>query len=83
MFQRNSPLGVILDNFRSLSISLLFISLFTHLIALEAFIMLIAIAIGTYYGYMIESQVDEFRRLGGRVLRGRNWDYLMISKTGL
>lgn len=76
----NNPyLGIILENIRSLSFSLMACSLFIPVIGSETITMLLGICLGSYYGYKIENQTHELRSLGGRILEGKAWDYLILA----
>jgi hypothetical protein len=75
----NNPyLGVILENIRSLSFSLMASSLLIPIFSSETITILLGIFIGSYYGYRMEKQTHELSSLGGRILKCRNWDYLIL-----
>ena len=79
MFSRLSQPGIVLENIRSLSFGLTVASLVAPLFQAEIALMAIGILMGTYYGYRIERDTYQFRTLGGRLLKGKNWDYLILS----
>lgn len=68
-----------MENLRNLSISLTAGSLFIPMFFAEAVTMAFGIMVGAYYGYRIEKQTHELRSLGGRVMRGKSWDYLVMA----
>lgn len=82
MFSTLSLPGIILENMRGLSFSLMASSLAVPILGTEAITMAMGILIGGYYGYRLESQTHELSSLGGRVLRGRSWDYLVLENPG-
>lgn len=71
--------GIILNNIRSLSLSLMTTSIILQILKSNIFTILIGILIGAYYGYRMEKQTHEFRSLGGRILKGGDWDYLVLA----
>jgi hypothetical protein len=79
MFSRLSSPGIIMDNLRSLSLSLTVCSLFIPFLGAEAVIVATGILLGSYYGYVIEKQIHELRTLGGRIMKGKSWDYLVLA----
>lgn len=79
MFNKLSHPGILLDNIRDLSLSIMASSLFLPLLVAGPVVMLIGLLIGGYYGWRIEKQIHELRTLGGRVMKGKSWDYLMLS----
>ena len=79
MFSTLSRSGIILENIRNLSFSLIATSLAMPVFRLEALAVALGVLIGSYYGYRIEKQIHEFSSLGGRVLKGRSWDYLVLA----
>jgi hypothetical protein len=82
MFSTLSRPGIILENVRSLSFSLMASSLALPLLGTEAIAVAICIMIGGYYGYRLEKETHEFSSLGGRILRGGSWDYLVLASPG-
>ena len=78
-FSRVSWPGIIMDNLRNLSVSLVVCSLFVPFLGAETVIMGTGILLGSYYGYLMEKQIHEFRTLGGRVMKGKSWDYLVLG----
>jgi hypothetical protein len=79
MLSRLSHPGIIIDNIRGLSFSLTATSLVGPVLGAEALVMALGIMIGSYYGYRIEKETHELRSLGGRILKGRSWDYLVLA----
>lgn len=79
MFSTLSRPGIILENIRNLSFSLIATSLAMPLLGAETVAIAMGVLIGSYYGYRIEKQTHEFSSLGGRVLKGRSWDYLVLA----
>ncbi len=82
MFSALSRPGIVLGNARSMAISLMATSLAISVLGLEPVTILLGIMIGSYYGYVLEKQTHEFSMTGGRVMRGRNWDYLVMAAPG-
>ncbi len=79
MFSALSRPGIILENIRGLSFSLMASSLAMPFLGAESIAIAMGALIGSYYGYRIENQTHEFSSLGGRVLKGRLWDYLVLA----
>lgn len=79
MFSRLSSPGIVMDNLRSLSLSLVVCSLFAPVLGTETVIVTTGILLGSYYGYVIEKQMHELRTLGGRIMKGKSWDYLVLA----
>ena len=79
MFSRLSQPGILLDNLRSLSLGLTVSSLFASLFNTEFILIIVGVLMGSYYGYKIEKQTHEFRNLGGRILKRKEWDYLIVA----
>jgi hypothetical protein len=79
MFSRLSHPGIVLENLRELSLSIMAGSLIFPLFLGDWAILLLGIVIGGYYGYRIEKQTHELRTLGGRVMKCKSWDYLVLS----
>ncbi|MCK4714333.1 MAG: hypothetical protein KAT35_02070 [Candidatus Aenigmarchaeota archaeon] len=79
MFSRLSGPGIVMDNLRSLSLSLVVCSLLAPVLGAETIIMTTGILLGSYYGYVIEKQMHELRTLGGRIMKGKSWDYLVLA----
>jgi hypothetical protein len=82
MFSALSRPGIIMENIRSLSFSLMASSLVMPAFRLGAIAVALGALIGSYYGYRMEKQTHEFSSLGGRVLKGRSWDYLILANSG-
>lgn len=82
MFSTLSRPGIILENIRGLSFSLMATSLAMPAFSPEPLAAALGVLIGSYYGYMIEKQTHEFSSLGGRILKGRSWDYLVLANSG-
>ena len=70
-------MGIIMENLRGLSISLIASTLVMPVLVSEYAGIALGMVVGAYYGYRIEKQTHELRTLGGRVLRCRSWDYLI------
>lgn len=79
MFSKLSHLGILMDNMRELSLSIMTSSLFLPLLMADTVAIAFGLLIGGYYGHRIESQIHEFRSLGGRVKTGKSWDYLVLA----
>ncbi len=79
MFSRLSHLGIVFDNLRELSLSLTVSSLVAPLVSHSHVLTAAGVCLGVYYGYRIEKQTHELSSLGGRVLKGREWDYLVMA----
>ena len=79
MFDKISHSGIVMDNTRDMSISIMASSLFLPLIMADTMIMLFGLLIGGYYGWKIERQIHELRSLGGRIMKCKTFDYLMLS----
>lgn len=79
MFSRMSHPGIVFSNLRGLSFSLTVSSLVAPIIAAEAVLAATGILLGAYYGYKIEKETHELSSLGGRIIRGKSWDYLALS----
>jgi hypothetical protein len=79
MFSRLSCTGIIAENFRSLTFSLLFAYMVVSLLGLESAVIYLGTALGAYYGYRIEGQINEIRTLGGRIMKCASWDYLILA----
>jgi hypothetical protein len=78
MFSQISHPGIILDNARNLMISIMATSLTLPIFGSEMLTILLGVIIGSYYGFLIEKQTHELSSLGGRILKGKNWDYLIL-----
>ena len=78
-FSRISVPGIIMDSLRSLSLSLVVCSLFVPVLGTETVVFGAGMLLGSYHGYSIEKQIHELRTLGGRIMKGREWDYLVLS----
>lgn len=68
-----------MDNIRSLSLGLTAASLVAPLFRTELILIAIGALMGGYYGYRIEKETHEFKSLGGRVYKGKEWDYLVMA----
>jgi len=79
MFSTMTNLGIIMENLRGLSISLVASTLIMPILFSENAGIAMGMVVGAYYGYRIEKQTHELRTLGGRVLRGKSMDYLIKS----
>ena len=79
MFSKISKTGILMDNLRNLSLSVMASSIFLPMVMAESAIMAFSVLIGGYYGYRIEKQIHDFRELGGRIMKGKSWDYLMLA----
>ena len=78
MLSRLSHPGIIMDNMRNLSLSIIAGSLFLPLLMADTMVMAFGLLIGGYYGWRIEKQMHELRTLGGRIMKGKRWDYLIL-----
>ena len=79
MFSKLSHPGIVFENIRSMSFSIMAYSLVMPLIRLDFITILFGILVGCYYGYMLEKHTHELRSLGGRVMKGKSWDYLVLA----
>ena len=79
MFSKLSHPGIIMENLRDLSLSIMASSLVFPLFLADSATLLAGIILGGYYGYRIEKQTHELRSLGGRIMKGKKWDYLVLS----
>jgi hypothetical protein len=79
MFSRISPLGVVMEDLRSLTIGLLAISMALPVLIPDLAAAALGTALGIHYGYRIEKHMHEIRTLGGRILKAKSWDYLVLS----
>ncbi len=79
MFSRISQPGIVFDNLRNLVLSLTVCSFLAPLFDAELFLIVLGFLMGGYYGYRIEKETHEFRTLGGRIMKGRSWDYLIMA----
>lgn len=79
MLSRISHPAIILDNIRELSLSLTATSLIGPFLGAGLPVIALGVMIGCYYGYKLEKETHELRSLGGRILRGRSWDYLILA----
>ena len=78
MFTRISHSGIVMDNIRSLSLGLTVASIVVPLFRTELILIAIGVLMGGYYGYRIEKETHELSSLGGRVYKGKEWDYLVM-----
>ena len=79
MLGRISHPGILLDNVRDLSLSVMASSLVIPLLLSWPAAIMTGLLIGVYYGWRIEKQIHELRTLGGRIMKGKSWDYLILS----
>ena len=79
MLSRLSHPGIIMSNMRNLSLSVMAGSLFLPLLMADTVVMAFGLLIGGYYGWRTEKQMNELRTLGGRIMKGKRWDYLILA----